>query len=113
MFSQIKDRKHIEQNFHSVVRVMPRVGTWGVLGGGKIFSVGICDGAPSTAHSSISITMTQASLIDFDIEHRLRKLFEPKNAVIFLPSNLTYVLGAQKNHLIGTVLLSTHNICFG
>ena len=23
------------------------------------------------------------------------------------------VLGAQKNHLIETVLLSTHNICFG
>ena len=24
-----------------------------------------------------------------------------------------YVLGAQKNHLVGTGLLSTHNICFG
>ena len=24
-----------------------------------------------------------------------------------------YVLGAQKNHLIEIVLLSTHNICFG
>ena len=24
-----------------------------------------------------------------------------------------YVLGAQHNHLIKTVLLSTHNICFG
>ena len=29
------------------------------------------------------------------------------------PSILTYVLGAQKNGLIETVLLSTHNICFG
>ena len=29
------------------------------------------------------------------------------------PSVLTYVLGAQKNRLIETVLLSTHNICFG
>ena len=28
---------------------------------------------------------------------------------IFLPSFLTYVLGAQKNHLIEVVLLSTHN----
>ena len=28
-------------------------------------------------------------------------------------SVLTYVLGAQKNRLIETVLLSTHNICFG
>ena len=39
--------------------------------------------------------------------------------IIFLifsyPSVLTYVLGAQKNCLIETVLLSTHNIhvCFG
>ena len=24
VFSQIKDRKHIEQNFHSVARVIPR-----------------------------------------------------------------------------------------
>ena len=51
LFSQIKDRKHIEQNFHSVAMVMPRVGTvgaWGV----KNFSVGICDGAPLTARSS-------------------------------------------------------------
>ena len=44
-----KDRKH------SVARVMPGscpgVGI-GVLGGVKNFSVGICDGAPSTARSS-------------------------------------------------------------
>ena len=51
MFSQIKDRKHIEQNFHSVAKVMPRGGTAGA-GGVKNFSVGICDGAPSTARSS-------------------------------------------------------------
>ena len=31
----------------------------------------------------------------------------------FLPSILTFVLGAQKNRAIETVLLSTHNICFG
>ena len=29
------------------------------------------------------------------------------------PSIYTCVLGAQKNRLIETVLLSTHNICFG
>ena len=29
------------------------------------------------------------------------------------PSVITSVLGAQKNRLIETVLLSTHNICFG
>ena len=28
------------------------------------------------------------------------------------PSVITFVLGAQKNRLIETVLLSTHNICF-
>ena len=32
---------------------------------------------------------------------------------IFLPIGLTYVLGAQKNRLIETVLLSTYNIYFG
>ena len=51
VFSHNKDRKHIEQNFHSVARVMPRVGLVGA-GGVKNFSVGICDGAPSTARSS-------------------------------------------------------------
>ena len=29
------------------------------------------------------------------------------------PSVLTYVLGAQKNHLIEVFFLSAHNICFG
>ena len=32
---------------------------------------------------------------------------------IFLPIILAYVSGAQKNRLNETVLLSTHNICFG
>ena len=50
VFSQIKDRKHIEQNFHSVARC-PGV-ELGVLGGVKSLSVGICDGARSTARSS-------------------------------------------------------------
>ena len=48
VFSQIKDRKHIEQNFHSFARFMPRDGTGRKV---KNFSVGIRDGAPSTAHS--------------------------------------------------------------
>ena len=51
-------RKFIEQNFHSVAGVMPHVGTywcWGV----KNFSVGICDGAPSTAHSSLRFEFLQ------------------------------------------------------
>ena len=57
-FSQIKDRKHIEQNFHFVAKVMPPVGTVGA-GGVKNFSVGICDGAPSTARSSFLIEVIQ------------------------------------------------------
>ena len=32
---------------------------------------------------------------------------------IFYPSAETFVLGPQKNRLDETVLLSTHNICFG
>ena len=36
VFSQIKDRKHIEQSFHSVARVMPRDGTCGCWGSQKL-----------------------------------------------------------------------------
>ena len=53
VFSQIKDRKHIEQNFHSVAGVMLKWWDLGVLGV-KNLSVGICDGAPSAAHSDFS-----------------------------------------------------------
>ena len=46
-------RKYIEQNFHSIAGVMPQGWDLGLLGGVKNFSVGICDGAPSTAYSSL------------------------------------------------------------
>ena len=36
-----------------------------------------------------------------------------KLSIFSKPSVLTFVLGAQENRLIETVLLSTHNICFG
>ena len=51
----------------------------------------------------------------FLTKHRFRytKLFSAKLKIFTYPSILTYVLGAQKNRLIETVLLSTHNICFG
>ena len=51
VFSQMKDRKHIEHTFHSVAGVMPQGWNFGVLrgGGGQNFSVGICDGAPLTS----------------------------------------------------------------
>ena len=38
--------------------------------------------------------------------------FEHKFENIFLPISFNICLGAQKNCLIKTVLLSTHNICF-
>ena len=44
-------RNYIERNFHSVAGVMPQGWDLGV----KNFSVGICDGAPSTAHSSFRL----------------------------------------------------------
>ena len=40
------------------------------------------------------------------------KLLSVKLLIFFYPSVLTYIWGAQKNSLIKTVLLSTHNICF-
>ena len=50
-FLQIKDRKHIEQTFHFVARVMSQGWDLVVLVG-QNFSVGIGDVAPSSAHSS-------------------------------------------------------------
>ena len=44
---------------------------------------------------------------------QINKKFQRKIVIIFLASVLAYVSGAQKNRLIETVLLSTHNICFG
>ena len=42
-----------------------------------------------------------------------KKSFEYKIVNIFLPISISISFGAQKNLLIETVLLSTHNICFG
>ena len=39
----------------------------------------------------------------------INKYFQRKIVNIFLPIILAYVLGAQKNRHIETVLLSTHN----
>ena len=36
-----------------------------------------------------------------------------KLKIFSYPSVLTFLLGAQKNRLIETVLMSTHIICFG
>ena len=44
---------------------------------------------------------------------KINKILRVKMKFSSYPSVLTYVFGAQKNGLIETVLLSTHNICFG
>ena len=41
------------------------------------------------------------------------KKISQKLCIFSYPSISTFVLGAQKNRLIETVLFSTHNICFG
>ena len=64
VFSQIKDRKHIEQNFYSVAKVMPGVGLRGA-GGVNNFCLGNCDGAPSTAHSSFYITFKWVQVLSY------------------------------------------------
>ena len=43
----------------------------------------------------------------------MNKKNQRKIVNIFWPMILAYVLDAQKNRLIETVLLNTHNICFG
>ena len=43
----------------------------------------------------------------------VKQFFFVKVSLSSYPSIYTYVVGAQKNHLIETVLLNTHNICFG
>ena len=40
-------------------------------------------------------------------------LFQFKISIIYLSISLNMCFGARKNRLIETVLLSTHNICFG
>ena len=42
----------------------------------------------------------------------INKILECKFRIFSYPLVKTYVVGAQKNLLIETVLLSTHNICF-
>ena len=78
MLSQIKDRKHIEQNFHSVAKFMPRNGTAGA-GGVKNFSVRICNGAQSTARSSMKLFFICVVGIDHGIISRVILLPSPES----------------------------------
>ena len=47
------------------------------------------------------------------LDKQKQKILCVKLQIFSYPSVSTYVVGAQKNHPIEMVLLSTHNICFG
>ena len=65
VFSQIKDRKHIEQNFYSVAKVMPHGGTAGCWGSQKLLR-GDLRWPPSTARSSIHLKLQITTLKYFN-----------------------------------------------
>ena len=53
-------------------------------------------------------------MVCFDAGQQMhQRLLSIKLSILSYSSVSAYVLGAQKNRLIQTVLLSTHNICFG
>ena len=62
-------------------------------------------------------TLTVIDVVGVQHVQKLKPITELfKRKVVILLGGLLiykYVLGAQKNHLIETVLLSTHSICFG
>ena len=61
-----------------------------------------------------NIDQFAASLIENRLKQaKISKLLGRKIELISLSINNTDVLDAHKNRLIETVLLSTHNICFG
>ena len=63
-------------------------------------------------HATTELLATCNSDLSCDIDPD-KDIFAPKIAFIVLPINLNKCFGAQKNRLIETVLLSTHNTCFG
>ena len=58
------------------------------------------------------MAQSQGGTVLFVISGLDKQKFSAYNCKYF-PSILTHVLGAQKNRLIETVLLSTQNICYG
>ena len=75
MFSKIKVRKHIEQNFHSVAGIMPQGWDLRMLGV-KNLSVRICDDAPSTACSSYTYRHLSLSLFSSSFSFFFLSLFQ-------------------------------------
>ena len=86
---------------------MPLGRDLGVLGV-KNFSVGICDGAQTTAHSSLSFVKVFIFLLILNTRTLVKSEYQKNNSYF---STKIYVVGCQKNRLNETVLLSTQNIC--
>ena len=72
---------------------------------------------PSHSHSGVCLFPDIAPLVSIvqSSGHgsRLTKYLKRKSVNIFLPISFNIFLGAQKNHFIEMVLLSTHDICLG
>ena len=64
-------------------------------------------------HCLITQNLSSESEIQFHFIGLVKQIFSKKLPLYSYPSVSTYVLGAQKNCLVETVLLSTHKICFG
>ena len=78
--------------------------------GVTLFGIGI----PDFLDLSISSEVCKQKVMTMN-NHRFRstKNFSVKLKTFSYPLFLAYVLGAQKNRLVETVLLSIHDICFG
>ena len=54
------------------------------------------------------VAMDQSAILGLD-----KQIFLAQMCQYFITLSFTYVLDGPKNRLIETVLLNTHNICFG
>ena len=77
----------------------------------------VCDNTLHFCSLSVTSVHPSTSLLGTIVKNiygnTIHKNFSVKLWIFYYPSILTYVLGAQKNRVIETVLLSNHNICFG
>ena len=64
--------------------------------------------------SKLTAESPQPNLVSLGLHHTFRLTKKKCKIVnIFLSISFNIFFGSQKNRLIETVLLSTHNICFG
>ena len=77
------------------------------------FSGGGGGGGNVSSLSTRSLWRKQRFILECNYIGLDKQKNERKSVFFSYPSVLANVLGAQKNRLFETVLLSTHNICFG